>query len=219
MGSVYLPFVPESDWWQRSPSACIRPPHSHASLSCRAWRRLAASWCAVFWAPALFSVRAGVSCKEKKNMNNTDGRRGGKKNWGKRKIVVPQWRQKQRGSGCAHPLVKQRERGYNAMGPCLFNHVQLLSHSPSCREITLPVMATKPSRPHHIVNWLEPTHSQRHPAPAPDLLSNNLFDTSAVLVLWWPWIMEISVITTSGRSQHFPLHTLGMWIQIIWALI
>ncbi len=103
--------------------------------------------------------------------------------------------------------------------PCLFNHVQLHSRSPSCREITSSVMATKPSRPQHIGNRLKPTHTQRHSAPTPDLLSNNLFDTSAVLVLGRPWIMEISVITTSGRSQHFPPHTLGMWIQFIWALI
>lgn len=67
----YVPSVPGSDWWRRSPSACTRRPRSHASLSCRAWRRLAASWCAAFWAPAPFSVRAGTSCRR-------HGRRWGK---------------------------------------------------------------------------------------------------------------------------------------------
>lgn len=90
--------------------------------------------------------------------------------------------------------------------PCLFNHVQLHSRSPSCREITSPVIVTKPSRPEHIGNRLKPNAQPLKDtvAPTPDLLSNNLFDISTILVLGWPWIMEISVITTSGCSQHFP---------------
>lgn len=151
---MHLPSVPGSDWWQRSLSACTRRPRSRASLSCRAWRRLAVSWCAVFWAPAPFSVRAGVSCKDKNN-NSTDGgkdeaetKRG---EWKRAKATFVGARdgdKKQEASGCSQPMARQRvrERGCHAMGPCLFNHVQL--HSPSCGEITSPVMATKPSRLH-----------------------------------------------------------------------
>lgn len=151
---MHLPSVPRSDWWQRSLSACTRRPHLRASLSCRAWRRLAASWCAVFWAPAPFSVRAGVSYKVKNNNNTGGGKEEEEtkylRRWEnerarqqQRGIMVPQWRQKQRGSGCSQPMVRQRERGCHAMGPCLFNHVQL-------HFIALPVMATKP-QPLHIV--------------------------------------------------------------------
>lgn len=70
--------------------------------------------------------------------------------------MLPPWRQKQPGSGCTQPMARQRERGCHAMGPGLFNHVQLYSCSPSCREITSPVMATKLSCPQHTGEYLKP---------------------------------------------------------------
>lgn len=74
------------------------------------------------------------------------------------------------GSPCHGPL------------PRLFNHVQLYSRSLSSGEITSPVMVTKPSRPPHIGNHLEPSaHTlTRHRAPAFDLLSNNNSETNTV---------------------------------------
>lgn len=129
-------------------------------------------------------------------MKERDNKRG--------EIMVPQWRQKQRGSGCPQPMVRQCERGCHAMGPCLFNHVQL--HF--MQRDYFAGNGNQTSSTAHCSGLKPDTHSK---------------DTLLILVqssvLRWPWIMEISVITTSGDSHHFPVHTLGMWIQFIQALI
>lgn len=93
----------------------------------------------------------------------------------------PWRRQNQRGSGCSQLRLRQRERGERATGPCLFNHLQLhFMQTDYCVSNGNQTLST--------VKWLKiNTRSEE-----------TLLLIVQSSVLRCPWIMEISVITTSG---------------------